>query len=159
MTTADLLDDLARALLDEERAREEVRQAMARQATALGRLRDLGVPATRVVQRVAATHGMALAVGDRLTIARRLRKRAERETSRRAELRRPHGLTASAAAPSERAIPPELKEHPMPKLVKRTVTEEFIEEKDDDRDDVEEDEPESDDEEAKSPRKSRDSNR
>ena len=144
-----LLDDLAQALLDEERARAEVQAAVGRQADLLRDLRRLGVPATRVAQKVASSLGHPLPVGDRLRLARRLRKRAERETARRADLVAPSGHLVIAASPSDRALPPQPEEeNVMPKLIKRTVVEEYVEdeakdaERDEDADDQEEDEEE-----------------
>lgn len=125
-----LLDDLAQALLDEERARSEVRAALGRQAALLCQLRSLGVPATKVAQRIAAHRGQVLPVADRLRFARCLRKRAERETARRADLPGAHGLQHSPTAPSDQAAisPPVPKENTMPQILKRTTTttEEFI---------------------------------
>lgn len=138
--TVALLDDLAQALLDEEQARAEVRAALARQADLLGQLRGAGLPATRVAHRLAASRGVALGLADRLRLARRLRKRAERETSRRADLAGAHGLSGSATSPWEQAMSANQKEDPMPQLVKRTVTvEEYLEEERTDLEGVEED--------------------
>lgn len=146
----DLLEALAHSLLDEERARGEVRAALTRQADLLRQLRARGLPATWVAHRVAASRGASLQVSDRLRLARRLRKRAERETSRRADLVGSHGLTPSPTSSWSWAISPPQQEEAMPKLVKRTVVEEFVEEKDDQEiDEVEEeiDEEAGDDEE------------
>jgi len=140
LDAAALLDSLAHALLDEVRARGEVRAALARQAQFLRQLRDLGLPATRVAQRVAASRGVALGLADRLRLARRLRKRAERETSRRADLAGAHGRSGAAASPWIQAMSADQKEDPMPQLVKRTVTvEEYLEEEKTDLESVEED--------------------
>ena len=147
-----LLAALADALLDEEKARSSVRAALRRQADLLQQLQRLGLPATRVAHRLGAARGEALSPGDRQRVARRLRKRAERETTRRAEHSGAHGLTASAISPSDRAITPDQKETPMAKLVKRTVTEEFIEEQPEEHDeDLEEEEAEDGGEEADEP--------
>ena len=127
MAPAALLDGLAQALLDEERARSSVREAMCRQADLLRQLRNLGLPATRVAHRVAAAGGTALPLADRLRLAARLRKRAWRGTTRPADLARAGGLPAIPASPSDRAMTPNTKETNMPKLIKRTVVEEYIE--------------------------------
>lgn len=137
MPAASLLDALTEALLAEERARGEVRTALAHQAELLRHLRALGLPATRVAHRVAASQGVALPIGDRQRFARRLRKRAERETARRAGMAGFHGLTASPTSSWSWAISPPQQEEVMPKLVKRTITEEYVEEKDQDLDEVE----------------------
>lgn len=144
---ASLLDALAQALLGEERARAEVRAALARQADLLRQLRGLGLPATRVAHRVAASWGVSLSVSDRLRLARRLRKRAERETSRRADLAGAHGLAPSPTSSWSWAITPS-QEEVMAKLVKRTITEEYVEEKVQDLDEVEEDDGDEGDEES-----------
>lgn len=124
LPAATLLDDLAKALLDMERAKVDVRAAARRQAELLCQLRRLGVPATRVAQRIAASRGEVLPVAERLRFARCLRKRAERETARRADLPGAHGLEHQPAAPLDRVAisPPDPKEPVMPQILKRTVT-------------------------------------
>jgi len=156
MPAAALLDALAVALLAEEHARGEVRAALAQQADLLRQLRALGLPATRVAHRVAASRGISLPISDRQRLARRLRKRAERETARRADLAGSHGLTPSATSSWSWALTPQQQEEVMPKLVKRTVVEEYVEEKDDqevEEDDAEGDEEEDEPEAAPAPRR------
>ncbi len=136
MDPAALVADLVKALLDEEAARREVRATLGRQAALLGELRGLGLPATRVAHRVAATRGLVLSLSDRLRLAGRLRKRAQRATACRADLAGAHGQTDPAVSPSEWALTPDDNESIMAKLVKRTITEEY-EEKDQERDEDE----------------------
>jgi hypothetical protein len=127
VTASALLDSLAHALLDEERARAMVRDARRRQAGLLQQLRRLGQPATRVAHALGAARGEALSVADRQRVARRLRKRAARETARLADLPSTHGHLTPPAPPSDRALPPTSKERDMQKLVKRTTVEEYVE--------------------------------
>lgn len=149
---ADLVADLARVLLDEERARAGIREALRRQADLLRQLRVLGVTVTSVAHRLAVARGEALPVAGRLRLARRLRKRAERETARRLDLAQAVGLITPATPPSGWAITPVQKEDHMPQILKRTVTvEEFvdadIEEKDEDQEEQESEESDDADEE------------
>lgn len=123
----ELVAKLAQALLEEEGARKAVREALRCQALLLGQLRREGVTTTTIAHRLAAARGMALPVADRIRLARRLRKRAERETARRAEEMCPSGQTASATSTSAWAFPPHCQEDAMSKLVKRTVVEEYEE--------------------------------
>jgi len=139
---ADHLAQLAQALLDEERARAEVRSAVHRQAVALRELRALGLPASTVAYRVAHARGLVLALPDRLRLAARLRKRAWRGTRCPDEVALSHGPALRTAPPCDRALPPESQENEMPRVVKRTtVTEEFLdpESTDEEQDEVEED--------------------
>ncbi len=152
----DLIADLVQALLDEERARREVRAALRRQAELLHALRSEGFPATLVAHRVTSARGAVLPVRERLRVAQRLRKRALRETSRPAILAGAHGLTTVATSPSERALMPLHQESNMAaKLIKRVITEEFVEADEDqealDAEDV--DESEDHDDEADDERK------
>ena len=118
-----LVADLAAALDDERGARAEVRAALRRQADLLRHLQAAGLPATLVVYRLGVVRGVALGPVDRQRIARRLRKRAERETGRRSDLARPHGPLAGAVLPSDRAHAPTDKEPHMPaRLIKKTTT-------------------------------------
>jgi len=135
---ADLLAALAEALLDEERARGQVRSALARQADILRQLRVLGLPDSTVAHRVASAQGITLPLAERLRMAERLRKRRSRRTGRPVDLAGADGLTPSATSSLSWAITPPQQEEAMAKLVKRTITEEYVEEKDQDPDEVEE---------------------
>jgi hypothetical protein len=161
---ADHLADLFQALLAEEKARDEVRAAVHRQAVALRELRRLGLPPSVVAQKVATARGLVLGLPDRLRLAERLRKRRWRGTRCPSEVVLSHGPPPSSITPLDRASPPDHQEATMAKLVKRTITEEFIETKKPDEDEdqeVEEDVDESDDVEeepegdAEPPRKRR----
>ena len=138
---ADHLTELAQALLDEERARDEVRAVLNRQADLLRLLRSEGMTLPEVAHRVVRARGLVLPIAERLRLAERLRKRVSRRTTRPPNLAGSHGLPPTSIAPSDRALTPDHQESNMAKLVKRTITEEFIESKkpDEDQDEVEED--------------------
>jgi len=153
MTATDHLADLVQALLAEEKARGEVREAVHRQALALRELRQLGMPASTVAHRVAHARGLVLALPDRLRLAERLRKRRWRGTRCPDEVVVSHGPGVVAAPPCDRALQPEHQESNMGKLVKKTVTvEEYLdpESPDDEQDEVEEDVDEAEDVEEES---------
>jgi hypothetical protein len=126
----DPLAALVEALLAEDGARREVRGALREQARLLRELRALGLPTTIVAHRVAVARGIALPIEERVRLANRLRKRAWRGTRGPTDLPGLDGLTPIAASPSDRALPPQRKEENMGKLIKRTITEEFVEEPD-----------------------------
>jgi hypothetical protein len=152
MTSADLIDALARALRDEEQARAEVRRAMSQQAILIRQLRAAGLDSSRVAHRVAVARGVALSVGDRRRLAERLRGRARRWTVRPVDSGWAPGNGPLAGSPSdERAIVPAQEEEDMAKrMIRRTTTIEEIVDPDaldgiDDAEDLteqEEDEPE-----------------
>jgi len=150
-----LVDRLVRVLLAEEEARRAVREALREQAELLRELRAAGLPASRVAQRVALARGIVLPVRDRLRLAERLRKRAWRGTHRPRDLAAAHGLALAADSHSEGAIKPTNDlESNMGKLIKRTITEEYLEDEDreeeerDQEDGAEAEEAEDDDEPA-----------
>jgi hypothetical protein len=132
MTRDVALQALAAAMRAEEEARTAVRHAMADQARLLAQLRILGVPATAVAHRLGTARGVALPIQERLRLARRMRKRAQRETRRRAELGRLPGSPAVAGSPSSRRalMPVNQEGNAMAKLVKRVITEEYIDNRD-----------------------------
>jgi hypothetical protein len=136
-SAAGLVDRLVAALLEEEEARRAVRDALREQAELLRELRAAGLPASRVAHRVALARGLVLKIEERQRFAARLRQRLSRVTRRHGDLAGPHGLGPTAGSGFGRAIMPE-EDADMPKLVKRTVVEEFVEP--DDRDEHDEDE-------------------
>ena len=151
-----LLDRLVQALLDEERARNAVHGAIHKQAELLRALRRAGLSTSAVAHRVALARGAVLPVKARQRLAASLRQRMSRVTRRHGNLAVPHGHAPSPDPGSGRAILPinDL-ESKMAKLVKRTVTEEFIEKREDEElEDGEEldDDAEVDNEEEHAPR-------
>lgn len=148
MTREAALQALAAAMRAEEDARSAVRSAMADQARLLAELRELGLPTTRVVHRVAADRGLILPVADRLRFAECLRRRAQRTTERRADSSAPHRHHGIASSSSPRAMEPSTEGDAMPRIIKRTTT--TVEELLDDKnlaglDDAEDDDPEAED--------------
>jgi len=132
----DHLAELAQALRDEERARDEVRAVLNRQADLLRLLRSEGMTLPEVAHRVVRARGLVLPIAERLRLAERLRKRVSRRTTRPPNLAGSHGPAPSSIAPSDRALTPDHEEIDMPRIVKRTtVTEEYL-----DRDKLPEDE-------------------
>ena len=102
---ADRLGNLVQALLDEERARGEVRAALNRQVNLLRQLRAEGLPLTLVAYRVSRARGLALSVADRIRLGERLRKRASRRTCCPLDSAATDGQAASTTSRSEnRAI-------------------------------------------------------
>lgn len=132
MTREAALQALAASMHAEEEARTALRHAMADQARLLAELRRMGVPTTAVAHRLSAAQGVALQIADRLRLARCLRKRAQRETRRRAELGPIPGSRAVARPGSDRRATTPATEGEMPKIVKRTVTttEEYMDDRD-----------------------------
>ncbi len=125
----ELVAALLEVLVGEERARGEVRKALHRQAALLAELRSLGLPTTRVAHRLAFARGVPLSIGERLRLARRLRKRALRETRRPPILAASSGLPPLPTSPLDhRALTPGDEETNVAKLVKRTITEEYLDE-------------------------------
>ncbi len=146
---AALVDRLVAALFGEEEARRAVGDALREQARLLRELRAVGLPASRVAQRVALARGLVLPIEDRLRLAERLRKRAWRGTRRPADLALPHGQTASADSRSERAIMPVHGETTMPeRLIKRVITEEYVSDEDEDLEGLEAEEDDETEDEA-----------
>jgi len=96
----ELLEALASALLDEERARAAVREARVRQASALRQLQADGMTWSVIAHRVSRTQGRVLPVHERLRLAERLRKRACARKLVPADLAAAPGATASAKLPS-----------------------------------------------------------
>jgi hypothetical protein len=131
MPGADLVSGLFQAMLDEERARAELRVALSRQAALLRELRTSGLPLTVVAQRIARARGVVMPIGERLRLAERLRKRVARRTTCPANNVAPHGQAASPTSRLDRVLPPNEKEMVMPKIVKRTVVEEFVDDAED----------------------------
>jgi hypothetical protein len=142
---ADLVADLARALLDEEHARAELRATLDRQADLLHQLRAEGLTLPVVAGRVLRCRGLVLPITQRLKVAERLRKRAARRTTRPLDLVGAHGLDPTPASLCGRAITPEEQEVDMARIVKKTttVTTEYVEPEEPDEDqEVETDEAE-----------------
>lgn len=131
MTREAALQALAAAMRAEEDARSAVRSAMADQARLLAELRELGLPTTRVVHRVAADRGLILPVADRLRFAECLRRRAQRTTERRADSSAPHRHHGIASSSSPWAMEPSTEGDAMPRILKRTTTtvEELLDDK------------------------------
>ena len=149
---AELLAQLGEALGAEDRARGDLRRARSQQAALLRALRDAGVPSTLVALRLAAARGDVLTVQERIRLGQRLRKCAQRETSRPGHLVGPPGPPDATSATLVRALSPERKEDPMAKLIRRTITTEEYEEDEKPRrdlsDDVEEDDHEDSDDDS-----------
>ena len=150
-----LVDRLVLALRAEEQTRSALRDALREQGRILRELRATGLPATTVAHRIAAARGIALPVHDRLRLAERLRKRAWRGTHRPVDLAGPHGQPSATDPRSDRAITPDHKESNVGKLIKRTITEEYLEddEGDEEEQEAEDDETEEEVDEEPAPRR------
>ncbi len=135
------------ALRDEEHARAQAAQArqaldraLERQVGAIRALQAAGVPTTVAAVRVARLMGEPMVMKHRLRLAARLRKRVSRVTRRHEKL----AVPLATAPPS--SIASDIEEEPMPRITRRKVTEEWVEEAKpgedlaDDVDDVDDDE-------------------
>jgi hypothetical protein len=122
------LEELAEALRAEDQARGSIRDARRRQADAFRELQRAGMPGTTVALRVARLLGRTVSISERRRLAELLRKRAYRtRTSCPDNLALSHGHAPMADARCDRAIKLDHGESNMRGLVKRVVTEEFIE--------------------------------
>jgi hypothetical protein len=126
------LEKLADALRAEDQARGSIRDARRRQADAFRELQRAGMPGTTVALRVARLLGRTVSISERRRLAELLRKRADRtRTSCPADLAVSHGLSGAKHSPCDRAISPDHTESDMARLVKRVVTEEYLEKRED----------------------------
>jgi hypothetical protein len=151
-----LIERLVLALRAEEQTRSALRDALREQGRILRELRATGLPATTVAHRIAAARGIVLPVRDRLRLAERLRKRAWRGTGRPTDLAGAHGQPSAEDPRSDRAITPDHKESNVGKLIKRTITEEYLEDEEGDeeeQDEAEDDEAEEEVEDEPAPRR------
>jgi len=148
----ELIAELRDALDEERVARQTVRQSLHRQAVALARLKEAGMPATAVVARLVRLEGLSLSVEQRLRLAGKLRKRAQRETRCPTFFKATHRDVDESVLHSQPQ--PQRETDMAKKLVKRTITtEEFVEDEASnlaDHDEVDDDEVDDDeDEESK----------
>ena len=127
--STEALAQLELALRDEEHARAQAAQArqaldraLERQVGAIRALQAAGVPTTVAAVRVARLMGEPMVMKHRLRLAARLRKRVSRVTRRHEKLAVPLAI----APPS--SIPSDVEEEPMPRITRRKVTEEWVEE-------------------------------
>jgi len=125
---------LHKALCEEEQARQLIREAQVHQAEALRLLRELGVPYSIVAVRVARLRGSTLHLDKRLRLDAVLRQRLSRVTKRHGILRAASGADQAPQLGSLWAITPDHGESNMARLVKRVVTEEYIEKREDEDD-------------------------
>jgi hypothetical protein len=154
--SASLLEQLVRSLLTEEQTRSALRNALREQGRILRELRATGLPTTTVAHRISAARGIVLPVRDRLRLAERLRKRAWRGTHRPVDLASAHGQVLTVDPRSDRALTPDHEESNMGKLIKRTITEEYLEDEEGDeeeQDEAEDDETEEEVEDEPAPRR------